>query len=118
VRSPTRIMASTTLTCEALVVFFAALVAKDLSSLSTAAALSISGALAVLCLLAAGMLRNQAGYALGSVLQVLIFGYGFWVHSMFFLGVIFGILWITSLVLGGRLERENERRWRQAQPHE
>jgi hypothetical protein len=111
VRSPTRIMAATTLTSEALVVFFAGLVAKDLSSLSVGAALGISAALSLACLLAAGMLRSRAGYVVGSVLQVLIFGYGYWQHSMYFLGVLFGVLWALSLVLGQRAEREAERRF-------
>ena len=110
-RSPTRIFAATTLTCEALVVIFAGLVAKDLSSLSLGAALGISAALAVGCLLAAGMLRTRRGYVIGSVLQVLIIGYGFWLHAMFIVGVLFAGLWITSLVMGTRAEREAERRW-------
>jgi hypothetical protein len=110
-RSPTRIMAATTLSCEALVVIFAGLVAKELTSLSVGAALGISAVLAVGCLLAAGMLRTRAGYVLGSIWQLLIIGYGFWLHTMFFVGVIFAALWITSLVLGNRAEREAERRW-------
>lgn len=90
---------------------FAGLVAKDLSSLSVGAALGISAALAVGCLLAAGMLRTRIGYVVGSVLQVLIIGYGFWLHTMFFVGVLFAGLWILSLVMGTRAEREAERRW-------
>jgi hypothetical protein len=104
-------MAATTLTCEALVVMFAGLVAKDLSSLSLGAALGITSALAVGCLVAAGMLRSRGGYAFGSVMQVLVFGFGFWVHSMFFLGAVFAVLWVLSIVLGTRAEREAERRW-------
>jgi hypothetical protein len=110
-RSPTRIIAATTLSCEALVVIFAGLVAKDLSSLSVGAALGISAALAVGCLLAAGMLGSRRGYVLGSVLQVLIIGYGFWLSTMFFVGALFAGLWILSLVMGTRAEREAERRW-------
>ena len=104
-RAPTRIMAATTLTAEALVVIFAGLVAKDLSSLSLGAALGISAALAVACLAAAGLLRSRFGYAIGSVLQVLIIGYGVWIHTMFFVGGLFAVLWITSLVVGAGLER-------------
>jgi|SRR3954447_2470522 hypothetical protein len=110
-RSPTRIMAATTLTCEALVVVFAGLVAKDLSSLSVGAALGISSALALACLLTAGLLRARAGYVIGSGLQLLVFGFGFWVHSMFFIGVLFGVLWITSLVMGERAQRTAQERW-------
>jgi hypothetical protein len=111
-------MAATTLTCEALVLFFAGLVAKDLSSLSVGAALGISAALAVACLLAAGMLRSSAGYVFGSVLQVLIIAYGYWLHTMFFLGIVFGILWILSIVLGQRAVREAERRWGRSEASE
>lgn len=110
-RSPTRIFAATTLSCEALVVIFAGLVAKDLSSLSLGAALGISAALAVGCLLAVGMLRSRRGYVVGSVLQVLIIGYGFWLSAMFVVGALFTALWIFSLVMGPRAEREAERRW-------
>jgi hypothetical protein len=111
VRSPTRILAATTLIAEALVVVFAGLVAKDLSSLSSGAALGISAALAVACLFAAGMLRGRSGYVFGSVLQVLILGFGFWVTEMFFLGAVFAVLWVVSLVLGTRAEREARERW-------
>jgi uncharacterized protein DUF4233 len=110
-RSPTRIIAATTLTCEALVVIFAGLVAKDLSELSLGAALGISAVLAVACLVTAGMLRSRRGYVVGSLLQLLIIGYGFWLPTMFIVGTLFTALWILALVLGTRAEREAERRW-------
>jgi len=111
VRSPTRIFAATTLSCEALLVILAGLVAKDLSSLSVGAALGISAALALGCVLAAGLLRTRRGYVLGSIMQVLIIGYGFWLPAMFIVGVLFSALWILSLVMGTRAEREAQRRW-------
>jgi hypothetical protein len=111
VRNPTRMFASTVLVSEALVMFFAGLVAKELSSLSANTALAITCTLALACLLNAGMLRSRAGYVTGSVLQVLIFGFGYWVHSMFFVGALFGGLWIASLWIGRRLERESAERW-------
>lgn len=104
-------MAATTLAAEAFVLFFAGLVAKDLSSLSTGQALGISAALAVACLVAAGALRSVGGYVLGSVLQLWIIGFGFWVPMMFGIGGLFAVLWITSLVLGTRMERENAQRF-------
>ena len=104
-------MAATTLAAEAFVLFFAGLVAKDLSTLSFGAALGISGALAVACLVAAGSLRGRGGYLLGSLLQVGIIGFGFWLHSMFFVGGLFAVLWVVSLVLGTRMERENAERF-------
>jgi hypothetical protein len=105
-RAPTRALAATTLTFEAMVVFFAGLVAKELSSLSTGAALGLSGGIAVACLVTAGLLRFRVGYVIGSVLQVAVIGFGFWVPTMFFLGVVFAVLWVVALRVGRRLERE------------
>ncbi len=104
-------MAATVLVSEALVMFFAGLVAKELSDLSTGAALGITCALALACLLNAGMLRSRTGYVVGSVLQLLIIGFGFWVHTMLFVGVLFAALWVVSLRIGSRLERESAERW-------
>ncbi len=73
--------------------------------------MGISAALAVGCLLAAGMLRTRRGYVVGSILQVLIIGYGFWLSAMFVVGGLFAALWVFSLVAGTRAEQEAERRW-------
>jgi hypothetical protein len=105
-RSPKRMLAASTLTLEAFVVFFAALVAKDLSSLSVAAAIGGGAAIAVACLLVAGLLRLRVGYLLGSVLQLVLVGTGFWVPLMFFVGALFAALWAVSLYWGARIERE------------
>jgi hypothetical protein len=67
---------------EGLVVVFAAPVAEDLSSLSVGQALGSGGALAVACLVAAGLLRAPGGYAFGWVLQVLVLTTGIWVPMM------------------------------------
>lgn len=103
-RSPSRVLAATVLCFEALVVFFAGLVAKDLSSATPAVALASSGALALACLLCAGLLRTRAGYLLGSALQVGVLAVGIWVPVMFFLGVVFAGLWAFALLVG-RLRR-------------
>jgi hypothetical protein len=110
-RSPTRILAASVLSCEALVVMFAGLVARNLTDLSTGAALGVAGVLALACLLTAGLLRTRVGYVLGSVLQVVIIATGFWVGSMFGIGVLFATLWVLALVLGTRAERAAEARW-------
>jgi hypothetical protein len=106
VRSIKRTLAAATLTLEAFVVFFAALVAKDLSSLSTAAAVGGGSAIAVVCLLTAGLLRLRVGYLIGSALQVVLIGTGAWVPMMFFVGALFAGLWAVSLYWGARIERE------------
>jgi hypothetical protein len=105
-RSPRRTLAAATVSLEAFVVFFAALVAKDLSALSTRAALGIFGGLAVACLLTAGVLRRPWGYAFGWVVQAAVIATGFWVPVMFFLGALFAVLWFVALRQGARIERE------------
>ena len=110
-RSPTRILAASTLTFEAFVVLFAGLVAKDLSSLSTATALWIFGLLAVGCLVTAGLLRSPVGYVVGSALQVAVLATAIWVPVMVLLGLVFGLLWTLAIVLGRRAERDARARW-------
>jgi hypothetical protein len=105
-RSPRRTLAAATVSLEAFVVFFAGLVAKDLSSLSTGGALAVFGGLAVACLLTAGLLRRPWGYALGWAVQAAVIVTGFWVPVMFFLGALFALLWFVALQQGARIERE------------
>lgn len=105
-RSPTRTIAATVLVLEAFVLFFAALVAKDLSDLSASTALLGGGALALLCVLVAGLLRFRAGYAVGWALQVVMIATGFVVPMMFGIGLIFTGLWAFGLYTGIRVERE------------
>jgi Protein of unknown function (DUF4233) len=100
-----RVLASTVLLCEALVVFFASLVAKDLSGLTTAAALLGGGVVAAICLLLCGMLRARWAYVAGSVLQVVLVLSGVIVPAMFFVGGLFAVLWGTALYLGAKGER-------------
>jgi Protein of unknown function (DUF4233) len=105
-RSVTRILAASTLSLEAFAVFFGGLVAKDLSSLSTGAALTLFSLLALACLVTAGLLRSVWGYRLGSALQVAVLATGVWVPSMFIVGAAFSLLWIAALVLGGRADQK------------
>ena len=105
-RSPKRTLAASVLCFEALVVFFAGLVAKDLSTLAPATALTLGVALALACLLTAGWLRRPGGYLVGSALQVVVIATGVWVGAMFFLGGVFALLWVVAIRLGGRLELE------------
>ncbi len=105
-RSPRRTLAASTVSLEAFVVFFAGLVAKDLSSLSTGAALAVFGGLALACLLTAGLLRRPWGYTFGWVVQAAAILTGVWVPLMFFLGALFAVLWFVALQQGARIERE------------
>jgi hypothetical protein len=60
--------------------------------------------LAVLALVAAGLLRIQLGYVLGSIIQVATVGLGFVVPVMFVLGLAFAAFWVMAIVLGRRIE--------------
>ncbi|GAA3561189.1 DUF4233 domain-containing protein [Kribbella ginsengisoli] len=67
-------------------------------------ALPVCLGLAVLALVAAGLLRNQAGYVLGSIIQVAAVGLGFVVPVMFVLGLAFAAFWVMAIVLGRRID--------------
>lgn len=62
------------------------------------------GGLALAGLVVAGLLRYRWAYYAGTLLQVLVIATGFVVTVMFFLGVVFGALWITAIWLGRRVE--------------
>ena len=55
--------------------------------------------------LAAGLLRTSAGYVLGSVLQLVVLASGFLLPAMFFLGALFGGLWVLAIVLARKADR-------------
>jgi hypothetical protein len=107
-RAPKRALAASVLGLEAFVVLFAGLVARGLTGGggTGGTALAVCAALALACLVGAGLLRSRAGYVLGSVLQVAVLATGFWVGAMFFLGAVFGALWVAALRVGARIERE------------
>ena len=102
-RSPQRILTAAVLAFEALVVFFAGLVARGLSTLPTETALWGAAALGMACLLAAGFTDRPAGRTVGWALQAALIAVGFWVPAMFFLGAVFLLLWITALRVGARV---------------
>ncbi len=101
--NPTRTLASTVLVFEALVVVFAALVAKDLSGLSQTQALLGGGVFAAALVVTTGLLRTGAGYVIGSLLQVALLATAVVVPAMAVVGVIFGGLWVAGLIIGRRV---------------
>jgi hypothetical protein len=73
---------------------------KDHSS----AVLTFGCVIAILCLLAPGLLKKKAGWILGWALQVALLAYGFVVTSMFLVGAIFLGLWIAAILVGKKGE--------------
>lgn len=111
-RSARGMFCSVVLVCEVLVVFFAALVAFGLRSPGTSAGpiWAVAGGAALLCLVAAGLVRHRVGLWLGSVIQVLLIASGVLVTTMYVVGAIFAALWIVALLLGTRIDRERAQR--------
>ena len=90
---------------EGLVIFFATLVALDLTDVDHATLWSVGGGGAVLCVLLAGLLRHRWAFAVASTLQVALVVSGLVVPVMFFLGLVFGALWFLAIHLGRKVER-------------
>ncbi len=107
-------MLATVLAGQAVVIFFGALVARALADArgdaSSSALLWVGSGLAVLALIAAGMMRRPFGVTLGWLVQLATFAATYWVRTMFVVGVIFGGLWVLCLVQGDRIDREQAAR--------
>jgi hypothetical protein len=98
------------LVLQAVVLFLTGVVTIGMTDIGAAASLSMGFGLAVLCVVAAGMLGRPFGFALGWLVQVVSIGLGFVVTAMFFLGFVFAALWVASYVLGARIDRERAER--------
>jgi hypothetical protein len=108
--SARRSMCAAMLVLQAVVLFLTGVVSVGMTDLGAGAALGMGLGLAVLCVLAAGLLRTSVGYALGWLVQVVSIALGFVVPLMFFLGVVFAALWVGAYVLGARIDRERAER--------
>ena len=95
-----RVLGSAVLAMEFLVIGFAMLLTKD----GDALAIWIGSLIAVLTLVAAGLMKKKIGQMIGYVLQLALIAYGFFVPTMFFMGGLFAILWISAMVVGRKGE--------------
>ena len=111
-------MCAAILALEAVVLFLTGVVSIGLTDLGTGTALGLGAGLAVLCVLAAGMVGRPFGYAVGWLVQGVALALGFVVATMFFLGAVFAGLWAAAYFLGRRIDEEKaerqvaEERWR------
>jgi uncharacterized membrane protein len=118
-RSIRRSMCAGMLVLQAVVLFLTGVVTIGTTDIGPLASLGLAVGLAVLCVVAAGMLGRPGGYALGWGVQVVSIGLGFVITAMFFLGFVFAALWATSYFLGIRIDRERaerqvlEQEWRE-----
>lgn len=108
-------MLATVLGGQSIIIFFGALVARALAA-STAdhdasqTYLALGTALAVVCLLAAGLTRRPWGVSLGWAVQLLTLVSALVLPMMLLVGLVFLGLWVTCLVLGTRIDAEQAAR--------
>ncbi|MGV8884842.1 MAG: DUF4233 domain-containing protein [Microbacteriaceae bacterium] len=105
-RSVTESLLSIVLVLEALLVFFAMLVAFGLHTVEPGVAFGGGGALIVLLVLAGGMLRTRWGMAVGWVLQAMLLAIGLILPLMYAIGAAFLALWIFCFVRGRQIDTQ------------
>ena len=98
---------------QGLAVFFGALVAWALAKVggsgTSGTFLLIGSLLAVLCVLAAGLLRRPWGVTLGWLLQIATLGCALIVPAMLLVGLLFGALWLTAMIQGQKMDEHTAR---------
>jgi hypothetical protein len=99
-------MCAAILSLEAVVLGLTTPVMINLEGVPWRTACAIGLGLCVACLVLAGLLRWEAAYVAGWVIQVAAILLGFVVPMMFFLGTIFAVLWGAAYLLGRKIERE------------
>ena len=101
-------MGALVLASQSVIVFFGALVARALADASGDPSantyLLVGSGLAVLCLVAAGLMRTPFGVTLGWLIQVLTFLSATVLRMMLAVGVIFTLLWVICLWQGRRID--------------
>ncbi|MFE2299338.1 DUF4233 domain-containing protein [Streptomyces sp. NPDC059445] len=110
-----RTLCASTLISEFLVIGFAGLVAMKDPDLSTATVWTVCGILMALSVLLCGMITRPGGVQLGWALQILLIAGGFFVPSMYILGVAFAALWWASVHYGRKIDEAKARFAAQAQ---
>lgn len=101
-----RMLCATMLALQAVVLGLTTPVMIQVSHVSAGVATAVGLGLALACLVAAAMLRQEWAYWLGWAIQVASLAMGFVITMMFVLGVIFGALWAGAYFVGRRIERE------------
>jgi hypothetical protein len=109
-RSMQRTLCAAILSLEAIVLFLTGVVTIGTTDLGAVRSVLLGVGLALLCVVAAGMLGRRGGYPLGWLVQVVSVALGLVVTVMFAIGALFAVLWATAYVLGERIDRERAER--------
>jgi len=104
-----RILGATVLVMEALTLSFGLLLAMSSTSSVDTIWLWAGGALVLLLILTAGLLKRRSGWIIGSILQAGVIAYGFVVTAMFSMGALYTALWIAAIVVGRKAEAARAR---------
>ena len=100
-----RVLGSTVLVLEAIVVCLAALVAAGTGAVDgMGRSLLIGGLLALALIAGVGTLGRPSGVTVGWVLQGFVLAWGLWVPSMWIVGGIFVVLWFFAVRNGSRID--------------
>ena len=67
-------------------------------------AIAIGSVIAISCLLTAGLMKKKVGWIIGSILQLALIAYGVVVTPMYFMGALFGGLWVAAYYFGRKGE--------------
>lgn len=111
-------MCAAMLTLQAIIVALSVPVLITVEDVDKAVALPLGLGLALVCVLTAGMLGRPGGYLIGHACQVATIAMGFLSSAMFFVGAMFGILWLSAFLLGRRIEADKARWAREAREAE
>jgi hypothetical protein len=103
-----RVLGSTVLILEAIVVLLAIPIAINVSNTNATFALVIGIALAGLLVLTVGVITKPIAVPIGWTLQVLVIASGIVVPTMFFIGGLFALLWFYAVRNGQRVDRARE----------
>jgi len=103
-----RVLGSTVLVFEAIVVLLAIPIAINVSDANATFALVIGIALAGLLILTVGVITKPIAVPIGWILQVLVIAAGIVVPTMFLVGGIFALLWFFAVRNGQRVDRARE----------
>lgn len=113
-KKPAKVLfASTILVLESFVMVFATLVVVGLRNVPDAApslpvglVWGVGATMVVVLIVLSRLVGRPGGYLAGSLAQVPVVAAGFVVPMMFVVAAIFVVLWVVSLRLGARVDRE------------
>lgn len=103
--NPMRPAALSVLIFEVLVVWLAYIGMIQVAKVDLVVAALACTVASLLCLAAAAGLKRRWGYLVGWLAQVVLIGLGLLTAWMYAMGIIFGLIWVTCVVLGRRLEK-------------